>query len=547
MTEEAAQSLGKYRPIAVLGQGGMARVLLTVAEGPAAIQKLLVVKEIRPELAKDHEFVTMFMDEARLAARLNHPNLIQTYEVGEHDGRPFIVMEYLEGQPLHALMGRAGRPNVPMKIQLTVLSKVLAGLQYAHDLKGYDGAPLSVVHRDVSPQNVFVCYDGQVKLVDFGIAKAAGSVARTQTGVFKGKLGYVAPEQITSTLIDRRADLYSIGVMLWEALARRRLTSGDGEAAVLHKRTNGLHPKIREFAPDAPPELAEICDRAMALLPDERFSNAAEMQAALDRAIDALGLRATDVEMGEIVQRTFQSERDKLRAVLELQLANPPRITIDSLRTGQLPSLAREDAAPLSSLSPSVPPPGPFPSAPPAGPLASDEATPNFRKRSPMVMLAGAVAIVTVGGVIGFAALHGDGPTAAASTLVSVSSTPPAVTTPPPVDTVQVSIQVHPDTAHISIDGVITNGNPFHTTVSRDGHAHKVAAQLQGYATDERLVSYDHDVVVEMNLKKLGAGVSNNVNTNTGAPTSTGVDPGTDLKSPTSKPKHTIDDKDPYQ
>mgnify|MGYP000173198840 CR=1 FL=1 len=546
MTEEAAQSLGKYRPIAVLGQGGMARVLLTVAEGPAAIQKLLVVKEIRPELAKDYEFVTMFMDEARLAARLNHPNLIQTYEVGEHDGRPFIVMEYLEGQPLHALMGRVGRPNVPMKIQLTVLSKVLAGLHYAHELKGYDGAPLSVVHRDVSPQNVFVCYDGQVKLVDFGIAKAAGSVARTQTGVFKGKLGYVAPEQITSSMIDRRADLYSIGVMLWETLAKRRLTSGDGEAAVLHKRTNGLHPKIREFTPDAPPELADICDRAMALLPDERFTTAAEMQVALDHAIDALGLRATDPEMGDIVQRTFQSEREKLHAVLEQQLSNPPRISIDSLRTGQLPSLAREESVPLT-LSPSVPPPLRFPSAPPPAPLAFEESTPNFRKRSPLIWAAGAIGILAIGAVLGFAALHGDGPSAATSTTSSAAASAAPVVTAPPVDTVQVSIQVHPDSAHITIDGVVTNGNPFHTTVSRDGHAHKVAAQLQGYTTEERLVSYDHDVVVEMNLKKFGAPVTNNYPTLPTAPTSSAVDPGTDLKNPTQKPKHTIDDKDPYQ
>lgn len=543
MTEEA-QSLGKYRPIAVLGQGGMARVLLTVAEGPAAIQKLLVVKEIRPELAKDVEFVTMFMDEARLAARLNHPNLIQTYEVGEHDGRPFIVMEYLEGQPLHALMGRAGRPNVPMNVQLTILSKVLAGLHYAHELKGYDGLPLSVVHRDVSPQNVFVCYDGQVKLVDFGIAKAAGSVARTQTGVFKGKLGYVAPEQITSTVIDRRADLYSIGVMLWEALAKKRLTSGDGEAAVLHKRTNGLHPKVREIAPDAPPELADICDRAMATSPDERFANAAEMQSALDRAIDALGLRATDAEMGELVARIFVAEREKLRGVLEQQLSAPPPAS--SIRTSMLPLLAREEVVPQSALSPSVPPPGPFPSAPPAAQLAPEEA-PNFRKRSPLILLAAAVGVLTIAAIVAIAAFRGDGPSAATSTVVTVPpSASPVVSSVAATDsTVQLSIQVHPDTAHISIDGVVTNGNPFHTTVSRDGRAHKVSAQLQGYATEERLVSYDHDVVVEMNLKKAGAPSGNGAFV---APTtSSGVDPGTDLKNPTKQPKHTIDDKDPYQ
>ncbi len=546
MSEEA-HSLGKYRPIAVLGQGGMARVLLTVAEGPSAIQKLLVVKEIRTELAADIEFVTMFMDEARLAARLNHPNLIQTYEVGEHDGRPFIVMEYLEGQPLHALMGRSGRPNVPLSVQLTVLSKVLSGLHYAHELKGYDGSPLTIVHRDVSPQNVFVCYDGQVKLVDFGIAKAAGSVARTQTGVFKGKLGYVAPEQITATDIDRRADLFSLGVMVWESLARKRLTAGDGEAAVLHKRTHGLHPKIRDVAPDVPTDLAEICDRSMAVDPRERFATAAEMGAALDRAIDLHGLRATDAEIGELVNRTFAPEREKLRAVLEQQLSMPsPVATISSVRTGQLPSLAREDAIPMSGMSPSVPPPSPVASVPPpATPLLLDE--PDFRRKPMVAWLVAGTGVVLVIAIIALAATHGDGPTAAASNTTAQTTAPKPSVVPPPIDTVQISVQVHPDGARVLVDGVVTNQNPFHTSVSRDGRPHKISAQAPGYQSDERLVSYDHDIVIELSLKKAGNAMTWTPPVTNTPPTSSGTDPGTNLVAPTAKPKHNIDDKDPYQ
>jgi serine/threonine-protein kinase len=209
---------GKYRPIATLGQGGMARVLLTVAQSGPGVHKLLVVKELKPDLVKDAEFVTMFVDEARLAARLNHPNVLTTYEIGESGGAPFLVMEYLEGQPLHAVLPRVGRTAMPLTAHLAILQKALAGLHYAHELRDFDGSPMNVVHRDVSPQNVFVCYDGQVKLLDFGIAKASGSVARTETGVFKGKLGYIAPEQITSPTVDRRADVFSVGVMLWEAL-----------------------------------------------------------------------------------------------------------------------------------------------------------------------------------------------------------------------------------------------------------------------------------------------------------------------------------------
>src|SRR6266550_9181451 len=218
---------GKYRPIATLGEGGMARVLLTISSGPAGVRKLLVLKEIRPELARDAEFVSMFLDEARLAARLSHPNVIHTYEVGIEESGPFLVMEYLDGQSMQALISKVKRPNIPLAFHLRILTKVLAGLHYAHELKDYNGADLSVVHRDVSPQNVFVGYDGHVKVVDFGVAKVEGTAERTAAGTFKGKIGYIAPEQLSGSSVDRRADIFSVGIMLWEALAQRRLTANE--------------------------------------------------------------------------------------------------------------------------------------------------------------------------------------------------------------------------------------------------------------------------------------------------------------------------------
>lgn len=543
MDEAAAQSLGKYRPIALLGQGGMARVLLTVAEGPAGVQKLLVVKEIRPELAKDTEFVTMFMDEARLAARLNHPNLIQTYEVGDHDGRPFIVMEYLEGQPLHALLGRAGRPNVPQSVQLTVISKVLSGLHYAHELKGFDGAALEVVHRDVSPQNVFVCYDGQVKLVDFGIAKAAGSVARTQTGVFKGKLGYVAPEQITSSVIDRRADLFGVGVMLWETLAKRRLTQGEGEAAVLHKRTHGAEAKIQDVAPDAPPDLAEVCARAMALSPEERFATAAEMQAALDRAIDKNGLRASDGEIGSLVARVFAPERDKIRSVLETQLAAPPPTS--TLRTGMLPTLARPDESlsvpPAATQGVSVTPPS-------INTGASMEVV-FPQRRFPVAWVAGGATIAGLAALLVFVAVRGGGAAAASSTPSSSalgSSAPPAPSIAAP-DSVELTVTVHPSSAQIAVDGVPVSGNPFRGGFVRDAKMHKVTVWAPGYAAQERGLTFERDAMLDLSLTKQQAQVSGTQVAPVATPSAwPGADPGTDLKPAGKKPTHAIDEKDPY-
>src|SRR5260370_910736 len=188
---------GKYKLLAELGRGGMANVYLAVARGPSGFNKLVVLKCLRSDLASDTELLAMFLDEARLAARLNHPHVVQTYEVGEYVGRPVIVMEYLEGQVLSSLVQRAQSNNaLPLSLHLRVIIDALEGLHHAHELTDYDGKPLGLVHRDISPQNVFVTFDGHVKVLDFGIAKAATSQSQTATGILKGKVKYMAPEQM---------------------------------------------------------------------------------------------------------------------------------------------------------------------------------------------------------------------------------------------------------------------------------------------------------------------------------------------------------------
>jgi serine/threonine protein kinase len=232
---QVAQRIGKYELVTLLGEGGMSRVYLAVSRGPVGVSKLVVVKQLRPEMAFDAEFVTMFIDEARIAARLSHPNVVQTYEVVEEGGQYLLAMEYLEGRTLAEILHRAGRANMPLEEHLWILTQVLAGLHYAHELADYDGQALSVVHRDVSPSNVFVTYNGEVKLVDFGIAKAAGAISATQQGTVKGKLGYSAPEQFMSQPVDARADVFSAGVMLWEAAAFRRRKFADTRPAILER------------------------------------------------------------------------------------------------------------------------------------------------------------------------------------------------------------------------------------------------------------------------------------------------------------------------
>jgi serine/threonine protein kinase len=316
------RAIGKYRLVAAIGHGGMADVYLAASQGPAGFNKLLVVKELRPALAFDPEFLTMFLDEARLAARLNHPNVVQTYEVGTDDERYFIAMEYLDGQPLHRVLRRASerRNTLPLEAHLRILSEVLGGLHYAHDLRDFDGTPLQVVHRDVSPQNVFITYDGQIKLVDFGIAKALDSAAQTRAGTFKGKASYMAPEQARGEEVDRRSDVFAVGVMLWEALAKRRMWKGVPEVSVVRRMAAGDFPDLREHAAGTDEGLLAICERALAVEPARRFASAAEFQAALEAWLARQPDPMPPRKVGELVAAAFSGERERMRAVVEQQL-----------------------------------------------------------------------------------------------------------------------------------------------------------------------------------------------------------------------------------
>jgi len=326
------ERVGKYHIIALLGQGGMASVFLSVVPGPMGVNKLLVVKLLREELSQDEDFLAMFLNEARLAARLNHANVVQTYEVGVEGRHHFLAMDYLDGQPLHAVLRRAyGRSGVPLDVQVRILAETLAGLHYAHTLTDFDGTKLHVVHRDVSPQNVFITYDGQVKVVDFGIAKAAGASGTTQSGMFKGKLAYVAPEQASGDPVDARADIFGVGVMLWEAIAGRRFARGDSQSAMLSRRLSGTEPRIREAVPDVDAEIADICDRAMAHHASDRFASAEDFRAALEGYLARTSPRVGAREVGQFVDELFVEEREKIRLTIDEQMKRLQRETSTAL------------------------------------------------------------------------------------------------------------------------------------------------------------------------------------------------------------------------
>jgi serine/threonine-protein kinase len=542
-------TLGQFRPLAQLGQGGMARVLLCARQGPANIQKLLVIKEIREELANDAEFVTMFMDEARLATRMSHPNLVQTYDVSAEGQHYYMVMEYLEGQPMHAFLGRIKR-KLPLAAHLRMLTRILAGLHYAHDLNGFDGKPLHIVHRDVSPQNTILCYDGQVKLVDFGIAKAAGAVSKTTAGMFKGKLGYVAPEQVAGTDIDRRADVFSVGVMLWEALVGRRLTYGENEAAILHKRTTGTQARAIEARPEADPELAAICDKAMEMDPAKRFATAAEMSDAIEKRMEALGLRASDADIGKLVVDAFADERKGIHAIIERQLAVQARSAADSSVVAKLPVFVNETGPqsipPYSGLTPPNASGNWTPKAI-AGTATSlpIEVTPEFRK-SPkrviaIVAAASAVALLAIVGVVVATSSKDPKPTASSEPSVTVPATQTASTSPEA--SVEVAIDVSTPHARITVDGKDVGKSPFRARPPKDARNHEVVVSADGFVTETRTIGFDRDVRLELALKPTPANGHVTFPVTTAAASNSGG-AGTDLH--VQRPKHNIDDKDPY-
>lgn len=316
-----ADSLGKYRLLGALGHGGMADVYLAVADGPEGFRKLCVLKLLKDSMAEDDDFRAMFLDEARLAARLNHPNIVQTFEVGETHGRMMIAMEYVEGQPATRVRRRLAPEEFPLTAYIGVLCDVLDALEYAHGLTDFDGSTLGIVHRDVSPHNIIIGYDARAKLVDFGIAKSSAAMQETQAGVLKGKVGYMAPEQASMRDVDGRADVFSVGVILWEAIAGRRLSEGMSTQDVLIRRVAGNDPKIAEVVPNVDPELAAICDRAMARFPDDRHASAAELQSDLESWLK----RHTEPnrkELSRALREAFSVEREQLRMLVEQRMAD---------------------------------------------------------------------------------------------------------------------------------------------------------------------------------------------------------------------------------
>lgn len=504
LTVPLTSSIGKYRLIAELGSGGMANVYLAVMLARNGFSKLVVLKVPRDHVTDDPELLAMFVDEARIAARLNHANVVQTYEVAEHSGRDVIVMEYLEGHSLSEILSRtrkSGRP-LPLGLHLRIVVEALQGLHYAHEATDYNGEPLKLVHRDVSPQNLFVTFEGQVKVLDFGVAKAATASHVTKAGTFKGKVRYMPPEQFIGTDIDRRADIFAIGVVLWEAAAGQRLWKGVTDEAVIANVLNGKVPSPRENDPNVDERLERIVQRALAFNRDDRYSTCLELQADLESFMDAAAMRVSTKDVGSFVSELFaETHRERLHIIDEqVRRANAEStgeyrvLAADEFPTGG--PLSQSTPTPLASSSSTQPSAAPSVATDPA---RAKEGAPNGRSATKFIaLLVAVVACVAIAILVTSRAQTSTSKNAVPSAEASLTTAP----APAPRAEVSVTLSAKPREATIFLDGEALSSNPYKKRAERDGSAHTVRVEAKGYATKSITVEFDSDKEVAVSLDR---------------------------------------------
>ena len=439
--------IGRYTLLTRIAIGGMAEIWLARQKGLEGFEKVVVIKRIADAYSSDATFVEMFLDEARIAAQLDHPNIVQIHDLGEHRGAYYIAMEYLHGEDLAMTVrsGAKGGERLPYHLAAQIISHAAEGLASAHQKVGLDGKPLSIVHRDVSPQNIFVTYEGVVKVLDFGVAKAANRASHTQGGQVKGKFGYMAPEQARGDDLDGRADVWSLGVVLFEAVTVSRLWDPKAETnRMLRELMMGETPMplARTRNPDVPAELEEIIAKALARDPRHRYQSANELRAALDRWMHGGGGSSATVDLSAYMRRVFAERIGRKSALIE------------SARSGEIKFFKVPEALKPDTEN----------SMPGVTVLVPDEKK-GPRGRPPLAVMA-ALGVVAAALVIGGIWL--------------LSARPPA----PPI----LEVDTEPPGARIEIDGVDVGVAPFRSTTLPPGK-HVVLAMVEGRQEQAKTVT----------------------------------------------------------
>jgi serine/threonine protein kinase len=324
---------GKYYLLERISVGGMAEIFKAKAFGVEGFERLLAVKRILDQIAEDEAFIDMFIDEAKIAGKLNHPNIAQIFDLGKEEGSYYIALEYISGKDLKTLLEASRDQGNPLDIPQIVYTvmKVCEGLEHAHTKKDAQGEPLNIVHRDISPQNVLISYEGEVKIIDFGIAKAQGKTSQTQVGVLKGKFSYMSPEQVRGLHVDHRSDIFSLGIVLYELLTLERLFLGDSDFDTLEQiRKVEISPPSL-YNPDIPQELEDIVLKALAKNPDDRFQSTADFAEALERFMRSEGYYYKNKDLASFMKNEYREdlefEQRKLEYYQNLDLKPPQQIS----------------------------------------------------------------------------------------------------------------------------------------------------------------------------------------------------------------------------
>jgi serine/threonine protein kinase len=313
-----AGRLGRYELLFELARGGMGTVYVGRLVGAHGFDRLVAIKR----LTGDDADVEAFLAEARLSARILHPNVVQTFELGEHDGAPFIVMQLIEGVSLAKLLAKhvAQGEAIDADVAAWVIAQAAKGLHAAHELRSVDGRPLGLVHRDVSPQNLLLSYEGRVYVTDFGIAKLRDSRQATQSGVVKGKFAYMSPEQARAQPVDRRSDVFALGICLYESLVGARLFQGDSPAETVLRIVEHVPKSPREVRPEVPEEIVPIVLRCLAKKREDRFATAAELADALREYLRGRHARVDETDLAALLDRTVHEERERLSETIRAAL-----------------------------------------------------------------------------------------------------------------------------------------------------------------------------------------------------------------------------------
>jgi serine/threonine-protein kinase len=504
----------KYRILAHLRGGEATEASLVVTEsGTDAGSSLAVMKRLK--LGNDAEagLLERFADEARLCKRLDHPNLAKLLEAGQDEDGPILVFEYLEGPSLARLRSRAAKrgSGMPLPIALRIVSEIAKGLAYAHALTDEAGKPMRVVHRDVSPDSVTVTYDGQVKLTDFGMATTVASTAKSRADRLKGNVAYMAPEQARAGFaLDARADLFALGVILWELLAGKRMWEGSSEVDVFARLADDAPlPAVRSVAPNVPEDVDALCAQALVKVRDERFDAVTDFLEALEKIIGKPERKASADDLGAFVTSLFEDERAKMRGVVQDARATPA-----------------DEAKPLPAIG--------APRPPDANPFVDQESDPKLRfgvatpeevpakrvveiieVRTPdrrFAYLMGALVVLILGGATIFALTSPKEEKKVAESKPYVAPTRPTATPAPTASAfvepqeVTIDIRVTPPDAKLFVDGVRAD-NPYHSRVVPAAFQHSIHAEADKYEPRSMTVSFDRERSIEIALTPEGGTV----------------------------------------